>query len=327
VWILRHLPKAAGALTTAVLIAACASQPAGEVVARVGAVAITRSALDHWTAVLMGGRGSPASSGSSEATRQRALAYLISARWLVGEAAHLGAAPSREEIHERVEERVQQSFPGGQRELREFQKATGQTVADLELEATVELASSRLPGLVSANVPRTTPAQIVAYYRVHPLAFTVPEVIEVTLTDRKTPAAAAHLIEAVRAGKSFAVLSLRLTVERPPGMTARNATEPLAGAIYAARPNVLTGPVRQGPDYAVFEVKRKVPPRLEPLRQVSAAIARQLHASALQHALAAAVRAWRARWTAMTSCSPGHVVQKCRQYSGPRTTEAPLEFN
>jgi hypothetical protein len=325
VWILRHLPKAAGALMTAVLIAACASQPTGGVVARVGAVAITRSALDHWTAVLMGGHGAPASSGPSEATRRRALAYLISARWLVGEAAHLGAAPSLEEIHKRVEERVQQSFPGGQRELREFQKSTGQTVADLELEVTVELASSRLPGLVSANVPKTTPVQIAAYYRAHPLTFTVPEKIEVTLTDGKTLAAAARVIREVRAGKSFAAISRRLIVERPPGMTARNETESLAAAIYAARPNVLTGPA--GADDTVFEVKRKVPPRLEPLRQVSAAIARQLHASALQQALAAAVGAWRARWTARTSCSPGYVVQKCRQYSGPRTTEAPLQFN
>jgi hypothetical protein len=327
VWIIHRLPRALGALIALMCIAACGSETSSGVVARVGAAPITRSELDHWTTALMGGSGSPASDRSAEATRQRALAYLISARWLLGEATRLGAAPSRPQIHERVEERVRRSFPGGQSELREFLKATGQAVSDLELEASAELAASRLAALARANVSPPTPAQILAYYQAHSQAFTVPEVIEVALTDRKTPATAAELLAAVRAGRSFATFSRRLIVERPPGMTAANAPEPLARAIYAARPHVLTGPVRQGPDYTVFEIKRTVPPRRQTLRQVSATIRRQLHASSLRHALAAAVGAWRARWTERTSCGPGYVVQKCRQYRGPKIPEAPLEFN
>lgn len=325
---LRHLPYAAALLAT-VMIAGCGGARSEGVVARVAGTAITHAALDHWTSVWMGGRVSSGSSGAGpdEPLRQRALQFLISAQWLSGEAADRRMAPSEREVSELVAEHERKSFAGGQAELHEFLEATGQTVADMELEARMELISSRLHELAVGAVGPVTPAQIAEYYHEHSRAFLHPEVREVRVTNRKSAAAAERLTREVRAGTSFAERSQPLVVERPNNTTAQSAREPLAKAIYAARLNDLIGPVKQGVDYWVFEVERAKPPTMESLGHVSAAIRGRLRDASLRQALTLAVAAWRARWTARTSCDPAYVVQKCRQYRGPRAPEDRLDFN
>lgn len=311
-----------------VALAACGGAGSNEIVATVGHVAIARATLDHWTAVLLGGRASSVSSAAEKDTqRRRALTFLISAEWLIGEAGARGVAPSKPEVHQRVDEHEQRSFPGGSAELYEFLKVSGETVTDMELEERVGLIASRLRKAAIAAAPRVTPTQVAAYYDAHPHAFVSPEAREVRLTNRKSAAAADQVLGEVKAGKSFAALSSPVTIERAGDVTATNPVEPLARAIYAARLNVLTGPIRQGPDYNLIEVKRVRPVRRETLRQASGAIARQLREASLRRALVAAVDTWRTRWRARTSCHPGYVVQKCRQYSGPDSAEDPLAFN
>jgi hypothetical protein len=324
---LRYLHGAA-ALLAVVIVAGCGDGTSAGAVARVGDTAITNAALDHWTAVLMGGRVSSAADvGKSKPLRQRALQLLISSQWLAYEAADRRVTPSEREVKERVGEHERKAFPGGQDEVHEFLEASGQTVADMELEARAELTSTRLHARVTAGVHAVTYTQISAYYREHRQAFLRPEVRVVGRTNRKSVAAAERLIREVRYGASFAERFEPQAIERPNSVTAQSASGPLAKAIYAAKLDVLTGPVKQGVDYWVFEVKRTRPPTQESLQRASAAIRQQLLATSLQRALAEAVAAWRARWTARTSCSPGYVVQKCRQYHGPLAPEDPLDFN
>jgi hypothetical protein len=308
-------------------LAACGGAGSNDSVAVVGGARIAKATLDQWAAVLRGGRAAPAlSAAQREQLNERALAYLISAEWLIGEAEDRSALPSAVEVHQRLDERDQSSFPGGEAELREFLRISGQTVADMELEVRVQLIASRLRQLAIAAAPAVTKAQVAAYYNAHPHAFIVAEEREIQLADRKSAAAAEAMMRRVRAGASLAALGVTVTYERPSSLTAGGFPAELVRAIYTAAPHVLTGPVKKGPDYDVFEVTRIRPPRRETLQQASPAIAQQLHEASLRRALTAAVGAWRARWTAQTNCRPGYVVQKCRQYSGPRSAEDPLAF-
>jgi foldase protein PrsA len=325
---LRHLPACATVVLASVILAACGGGGSDGVVARVGDAEITNATLDHWTTVLLGGHAAPASAiARRQALRWRALAFLISAEWLVAEAAARRALPSELAVHRLVDEREQRSFPGGKGELREFLHVSGQTVADMELEARVGLISSRLRQLATAKSPTVTPVLVADYYNSHPHTFVIPEAREARISNRKSAAAADEMIRRVRAGASFYALSVTETSERPNGVTAASSPEPLIRAIYSARPHVLTGPIKEGPDYNVIEVERVRPATRETLRQASGAIAQQLREASLRRALVAAVGAWRTRWRAKTSCRPGYVVQKCRQYSGPQSPEDPLAFN
>ncbi|HEV2974447.1 MAG TPA: hypothetical protein VGX69_05560, partial [Solirubrobacteraceae bacterium] len=97
--------------------------------------------------------------------------------------------------------------------------------------------------------------------------------------------------------------------------------------IFKAPLHVLTGPIRLNNLYFVIEITRIAHPYVQSLAQERTAIAKRLTEARERRTLAAFVAAWRRRWLARTSCQPGFVVQKCRQYSGPEAAEDPLQLN
>ena len=96
-----------------------------------------------WTAVGAG-------PGRDRALRRQAVELLITAQWLIGEAASRGIAITGLEVRREIDIIEHVDFLGGLRELREFVKPTGQTVADVELHAKVEIARAKLRQLAIA---------------------------------------------------------------------------------------------------------------------------------------------------------------------------------
>jgi foldase protein PrsA len=295
----------------------CGGAGADRVAVRIGAFAITGDTVEHWAAVMGGGRPSSISAPHEKALRRRALRFLIAADWAIGEAADREVTPSRPEVARRVKEKVRSSFPGGRTEEREFLAATGQTVEDLSFEARAELAAAKLRQALAYAQPAISPARIARFYARNRQLLTVPERRTLDISNRKSAAALLALRREVESGRSLRQAGKHLTDERT-----ADPTRPLERAIYSATRGVLTGPVRQGIDYYLFEVTRITPARLPKLAGVRGEIARRLKAQQLRHALAAFLLAWRGRWRARTNCSPGYVVDGCRQDTG--SAEAPL---
>jgi hypothetical protein len=109
--------------------------------------------------------------------------------------------------------------------------------------------------------------------------------------------------------------------EVPPNKTA------ILRAIFAAKANTLVGPLPLNGMWCFFQVTHVVPGVVQPLASVQGAIARQLASDRQRRELPRLVAAWRAKWIARTDCRPGYVVQKCRQYRGPKAPEDPLAFD
>jgi foldase protein PrsA len=313
----------------AVLLAAsclggCRSSPA-DVVVRVGNAGITRSSLEHWISVMAVGRKINSTDPRYRTLEQQALQFLVSSRRLIGEAARQGLGVSEREVKQRADAREAAAFSGGQAEFAAFLKASGQTLADVDLEARSELASEKLRRTIVSGIRAVTQAQAAGYYKQHLQEFLIPEVREVRISNRKTAAAALALKREVAAGTSFAARSQRETLQRSSGGVPGEG-HPLTRAIYAARPNVLSGPVKERVDYYyVFEVKRALPATRRTFAEVRQAIIRRLTAQRRRRALANFASAIRARWAAKTSCRPGYVVPGCRQYEGPAVAEDQLE--
>jgi foldase protein PrsA len=309
-------------------LAACGSDgSSNRVVVRVGNAQIRSAAVSHWISVMAAGLPSSASAPERhQELKRRALEFLISSEWSIGEAASRGLAISEREIHRRLAEQQAASFPGGQAERSAFAKATGESTSDLELQVRAELASSRLAAMAADGARPVTRAAIVDYYDRERRRFLTPELREVRITNRKTRADAERLKRAIESGADFAARSERLRISLPGGARARQGT-PLERAIRASRRGVLTGPVKQRVDYFVFELKRIVPANSRALSQVAGSIGRRLREAGRRHALAESVSAWRAKWRARTDCRAGYVVQGCRQYDGPKAPEDSLRFN
>lgn len=323
----RLIGACAAAVAIGVTVAACGGAST-VVVATVGATKITKATLDRWSRAVRAGVGTAApSQRRGNAARATALQVLITLEWLIGEAARLGLSPSRQEVHRQVEER-QASFVGGQAEFHISLQAKGLSVADAELQAAAELASTALHSAAGATARAVNNAQVALYYRQNRDSHVVPERRVVRISTRKTRAEAEALRRRVLAGGSLTSVAQRKAGE---GFMTIQSTPAKATAwekvLYAARPHVLVGPVKIGVDYLVFEVEKTTPASNETLPQVAGAIQKQLTDQRQEQALRRFIAAWRARWTARTNCRSGYVVQKCRQYTGPKAPEDSLALD
>jgi foldase protein PrsA len=320
----RRASAVGALLLIAMCLGACAATRHESPAVQVGGAAIPPATVDHWASVMAA--GSP-SAHQARALRERALGVLVSARWAIGEAARRGVEVSGAEVRRRVAQRNKSSFPGGAGELHGFLKSTGLTIADQQLEAKAELASSRLRQLTMDSVPEVTDAEIATYYERHSERFAMPERRTLLNTNRKSAAAAEQVKREVAAGKRFATLALPETVQLSHTLRAFRPKSHLEVVMLEAKPHVLVGPVRRRVDYFVFEVVKIVPAGHLTLAQVRATISRSLMDARRRAALVTAVHAWRTAWAARTDCRRGYVVQKCRQYKGVKSPEDPLAFH
>jgi hypothetical protein len=302
-------------------LGACGAGVSDRIVARIDQTAITNIALDHWISVMNAGRA------KSDPARQqdRALQYLISSRWLIDESASRGLTLSEQEVRQRVAAR-QASFPGGEAEFHKFLPGTHRNGADVEFEAKVELASSKLRQLIAGTAGDVTRTQVATYYERHRQLFVIPETRVTKHALRKKRWQAERLKREVESGKRDLTSTAQRTVgeatytlSNPPGKR-----DELEVAVFAAKPYAVSNILALNGDYYLFQVIKVIPPVPQPLAQVQGAIKKQLAEAAQRRALAAFVKAWRTKWTGRTDCSAGYVVQKCRQYSGPLAPEDPL---
>ena len=102
-------------------------------------------------------------------------------------------------------------------------------------------------------------------------------------------------------------------------MTKGQQEQALSAAIFSAKANVLSGPVKTPFGFYIFEVKSTTPGSAQPLAQAQSSVKSQLIATQQQAALSAFVKGFKKKWTGKTECRAGYVVMDCKQYKAPKT--------
>jgi hypothetical protein len=259
-------------------------------------------------AATIGEHASPASQLRSEcqtryqAVLQAALERLISDEWWIVGARELGVPASE---HER--------------------RGSAQVAASAALETRARLASEAIRRAVLGRVAPVTRAQIASYYKQHRFEYLVAGERDLRIARTLTRATAVAAKAAVASGKSFASIVKHLKVQQPVdsseglvlGLQPRTYGEPnLNEAIFTAAPHVLSGPIDTWFGYFVFEVTKIESEREKPLAEVEASIRQRLQRPTQERVLSTFDKRWNATWAARTSCSPGDVVPKCREFKG-----------
>jgi len=310
------------AVMATVVIGACADG-SSKIVARVGGVAITQATLTHWMRALAPQH--VVRKGPDEALQRRALDFLISSQWLIGEAAAEGMGVSRAQVARRLAEK-ERSFPGGRRAFEEFLRVVVRTVADQELEMRAELAAEAIRRRLAAQETKITPAEVARHYRQHLAEYVVPEERYYDIVENIPSATLARtLVKEVKTGRSLSDMSIPEAYPRKNRFSAYPGEQPaVMEAVFKAVPHVLSGPIHGGPSYFLIEVTRITPAFTQSFAQVRGAIASALAAEQPRRRLASFTASWRRRWKARTNCHPGYIVRECRQYTGPNAPEASL---
>lgn len=305
-------------------VAGCGGDSPRPVAVRVGEVSISSGTVSHWAKAIGLGKEVASSLGQSHGTaRERALDFLISTNWLIGEAAEQGLAVSDATIEHRLQERIE-AVPNGKSEFEEEIASTKQTTADVKLEIKDESAAALLRAMVSKRVRPVTQADIADYYRHNRTQFHVPDLRSTDLIEsiHGARAFAIALGERIGPGRRFAKMSLHEMVAREtPFEEAHRENGELVRTIFTAAPGKVAGPVWFNHAWVLIVVRKVVPGRFKRLAEVREAVAARLTSQRRRLALLSFIKTHRSKWIARTDCSPGFVVQKCAQYRGPTTPE------
>jgi hypothetical protein len=245
----------------------------------------------------------------------RAESYLIRALWLEGEAALEGVTPTESETGAWLARR-RAAFEGGAPEYAGFLRARGASEGDVAFEGRAALAAARLRRRLVASTPRASEAAVAGYYSRHRGLFVVPERREVMVVNRKSEPKATRLRRALLAGEPFERVGEMWVLWRTHdasvgGFREQRERRRFEDAIFAARPDVVSGTVKKANDYYLFEVRRITPGRQRSLWEVRRVIETRLARERQARALETFVGAWRRRWTAKTTCAVGFITAGC----------------
>jgi PPIC-type PPIASE domain len=246
-----------------------------------------------------------------------ALGPLIATQWVTGAAKEAGFSVSEAEVQaqlKREEGHLTQAQVLANLAKRDV------TLPEFASEVKIEMLDEKFRHMLKAKAEHLTAAQVAAYYAAHKSQFATPQRRALYIARAATKAEALQAKRKLAAGRRFATVVKRLAPTQPifsnDGYLAAYEPDlyrepPLNEAILAARPNVLSGPVKISLGYYVFEVKRVTPAVQEPLARAQTTIRATVPYERYKQALAAWVARFRAHWRALTTCSPGYVFAKC----------------
>jgi foldase protein PrsA len=261
---------------------------------------------------------------------QEVLGFLISAQWVLGEADSLGVKVSDKEVKKRFEQIRNQQFQKAA-EFEKFLANSGQSVSDLLLRVKLNLLSQKIQQKIVREKSIVTKSGIEKYYRQNPTRFTVPERRDLEMIITKTEAQAQSAKREIEAGKSFASVAKKVSIDPTSkqnggliaGVVKGQEGKPIDEAAFSAKVNVLEGPLKGSFGVYVFRVKAITPGSTQSLKQSEATIKAQLTATQQQSALTEFVKKFKKKWTEKTDCRPGiYTVMDCKQYKAPKGSTA-----
>jgi hypothetical protein len=299
-------------------LGACGSTEKNPVVARVDGKAITRTMVDRWTGVVQRGGAFTGFRGVAHTgnARQRALVLLISSNWLIGEARRQGVPVSDKEVNGALAERMQGSAAAG---FRKRLKRTGQTIAGVRVELRAEMALDGIRESLARRATQFSQSDVVSFYRRNSQRFSDPKVSVVDIIENLPSAAAATaLVKRIGTGRRFEEMAYHKELAYTPGVLAGAVSKKeVDRAIFAARPGVVSQPMRLFNGWTVFVVRKVIPPRPRPLAAIRSEVVVILKQQRKRDISDAFAKEFRSRWVGRTSCRDGYVVSGCAQYAGP----------
>jgi foldase protein PrsA len=303
-------------------------------VATVDGESIPRTEYSHWLGVFTKEASQQAQQQQGQAKptaaqlRENTLRFLISARWLDGEASDQGVKVSDADVKKSLDEQKKQGFPKAG-DYEKYLKASGQSNGDVLQRVRVSLLSNKISTKVAGNGGTVTDQAVADFYAKNQAKFAQPEKRDLRLVLTKDAAHARQARKALDAGQSWKSVTNRFSVDEQtkaaagklPAQAKGSLDKTLDDAIFSASKNQLTGPLKTQFGYFVFEVTGVTPPSKQSLGEATDTIKQTLQSQNKQKALDRFVKAFNARWRDKTQCSTGYRTSDCK--NGPKPTPTP----
>ncbi len=251
--------------------------------------------------------------------RDQVLEFLIAANWVQGEAADQGVRVTDQELKRAIDQVRKQSFPK-QADFERYLRQSGLTMEDVRFQTRVEQLQNKLVDKITKGQDRVTDAQVRRYYEQNKARFGQPARRDIQVVLTRMPERAQAAKRALDAGQGFGAVVRRFSQDattkaqggRIPGVVRGQQLEgALDRAVFAAKPNEVTGPVKTQFGYYLFRVTKVTPAEQQSLKEATPAIRQLLQQQAQQRAVETFVREYRDKWSDQTNCAEQFIVASC----------------
>jgi foldase protein PrsA len=262
------------------------------------------------------------------ALRDQVLQLLISFQWIQGEAKDLGVKATNAEVQKQFDTQKKASFPKDA-DYQKFLKQSGQSQEDILMRVKLDVLSNKIREKVTKGKNKVTDAEIAKYYNANKARFAQPERRDLLVVLTKTQAKANEAKKAIAGGQSFAAVAKKYSIDQASkaqggklAAVAKGQQEKaLDTAVFSAKKNQLTGPVKTQFGFYVFKVTKITPASQQSLEQAKTTIKQLLASQQQQKALDSFVKGFQKKWKNKTDCADAYRTQDCK--NAPKKTATP----
>jgi parvulin-like peptidyl-prolyl isomerase len=338
---LARLALAALAVVALALLAGCggggSKVPSGAV-ATVDGKPISKSEFDRWANIVFQSQQGTTRKGKKKlkppkpGTPQykqlasQVMQFLVSSRWIVGEAADRGLGASPAEIKRSFQQTKKQSFPSD-KAYKKFLRSSGQTQADIDFRVTSDVLATKLRTEVTKKAGEVSDDDIKDYYDQNQAQFSQPERRDLQVVVTKNEQKAQEALKRLQSGESFKKVVNALSTDPATkqqdgkllGVAKGQQEKTLDEAVFSAQKDKLVGPVKTQQGLYVFKVTKITPPSKQALAQSKEGIRQLLLSQKQQQSLDEFTQGFREDWRGKTKCLKAYVIPDCSNGEQPQT--------
>jgi foldase protein PrsA len=300
---------------------------------------ISKQDFTHWVTVVSsqpqpGQKKKPAppkpGSRQYDAVKQQVMQFLVSAKWIEGEAKKRDISATDAEVARQFKETKNQSFPNDKAYQR-FLKTSGQTEKDLQFRVRLDVISNKIRQQVTQKSTNVSDQEIKDYYDKNQQQFSQPERrdLEIILTKKQADALKAK--SRVESGEKWSKVAKDLSDDPASkqqggkllGVTKGQQDPKLDGAVFAAVEKKIAGPIKTDAGFYVFRVTKVTKSTKQGLAQSQQGIKQLLVSQKQQKDLDNFSKSFRNDWRARTDCAKDYTIADCRNGREPAPAAAP----
>jgi foldase protein PrsA len=331
------------AILAALLIAAVLSSAggveSGDVADVDDAGTVSEEEFDHWLTVVASqpqpGQRKPSQppkpgTRQYDAVKQQVMQFLVSAKWIEGEASERGVSATDAEVKRQFEQTKDQSFPND-RAYQRFLKTSGQTEEDLLFRVKLDVLSNKIRQQVTEESQNVSDSEIEDYYNENEQQFSQPERRDLEVILTKSQKRALEAKQAVEDGDKWSTAAKEYSVDPASkdqggkllGVSKGQQDPKFDAAIFAAVRGRVAGPVKTDAGYYVFRVTKVTKATQQGLDESKQGIRQLLVSQKQQKELDQFSTNFRNTWRKKTDCAEDFVIPDCRNGREPTQATTP----
>jgi foldase protein PrsA len=289
---------------------------------------ISKTDFNHWLEVVAaqpqpGQKKKPAppkpGSRQYEAVKQQVMQFLVSAKWIEGEAKDRGLSATPAEVDRQFKETKDQSFPN-EKAYQRFLRTSGQNEEDLKFRVRLDVLSNKIRQQVTESSQDVSNSEVEKYYNDNSQQFSQPERRDLEVVLSKKQADVLEAKRRIEGGEKWSKVAKELSDDPASkdqggkllGVTKGQQDPKLDAAVFAAVEKKVVGPIKTDAGYYVFRVTKVTKASKQSLEQSQQGIRQLLVSQKQQKELDQFSKTFRNDWRSRTDCANDYKIADCR---------------